>query len=97
MEEKIVEDRVAQEEDYQFLNKLYQLVDEYHKDHPNISVMMVANNPTNHVGTGFLVGDDGVVAKQMGKLATLYKYPNIQRVWEGIVLDASVFYHENKE
>nr|DAE48663.1 MAG TPA: hypothetical protein [Caudoviricetes sp.] len=69
---KIIEEGLEEREETTLMKSLYDKLEDYKKDHPESSFMMISYNKNDKVGTSFLLGNEEDIAKECADLM-LYK------------------------
>ena len=80
----IIEKGLEEREETLMVKEIYDKLDDYMKDHPESSFMVVSYNSNDKVGTSFLLGDEDDIAKECASLMLYNKDHGISRTFNKV-------------
>ena len=80
----IIEKGLEEREETLMVKEIYDKLDDYMKDHPEFSFMVVSYNSNDKVGTSFLLGDEDDIAKECASLMLYNKDHGISRTFNKV-------------
>ena len=80
----IIEKGLEEREETLMVKEIYDKLDDYMKDHPEFSFMVVSYNSKDKVGTSFLLGSEDDIAKECASLMLYNKDQGISRTFNKV-------------
>lgn len=80
----IIEKGLEEREETLMVKEIYDKLDDYMKDHPEFSFMVVSYDSKDKVGTSFLLGDEDDIAKECASLMLYNKDHGISRTFNKV-------------
>ena len=86
-EVNIIEKGLEKREETLMVKGIYDKLDDYRKEHPESSFMVVSYNNKDKVGTSFLLGNEEDIAKECSDLITYKKNEEIANTFSRVCLE----------
>ena len=80
----VIEKGLEEREETLMVKEIYDKLDDYMKDHPESSFMVVSYDSKDKVGTSFLLGDEEDIAKECASLMLYNKDHGISRTFNKV-------------
>lgn len=84
---KVIEKGLEEREETLMIKGIYDKLEDYKKEHPEFSFMMVSYNKKDKVGTSFLLGSEEDIAQECISLITYKKNEEIAKTFSRVCLE----------
>ena len=83
----IIEKGLEEREETLMVKGIYDKLEDYRKEHPESSFMLISYNNKDKVGTSFLLGNEEDIAKECSDLITYKKNEDIANTFSSVCLE----------
>lgn len=80
----IIEKGLEEREETLMVKGIYDKLEDYRKEHPEFSFMMVSYNNNDKVGTSFLIGKEEDIVKECTSLILYKNEPKVSRIFRKV-------------